>query len=79
MEGVEGMKEFTVYTYHYPKEEGQRRDLILAYTTYDRPSPHRKIYKVVAENGVKAKAIAIKMRREDETKKDWINGGVEGD
>jgi hypothetical protein len=66
MEGVEEMKEFTVYTYYHPKEEDGHREMVFAYTTYDRPAPHQKIYKIVAENGTKAKAIAIKMRREEE-------------
>lgn len=59
------MRRFTVYTYYWPQEDG-RAALVLAYTRYHRPSPQLKTYEVEAENGTKAKQIAVKLRRAEE-------------
>lgn len=57
------MKTFTVYTYYWPANENQKRGMVFAYLRYNAPSERLKVYQIEAEDGQKAKAAAIKLRR----------------
>lgn len=65
------MKKFIVYTYFWPEEKGNGKDLYLAYLRYDSPCPRMKAFEVEAENGTKAKAKAIQLRKAIEKGNDW--------
>ena len=62
------MKTYKVYTYYYPNgvNNNSSRPACLAYTQYSAASSDRQVYLVEAESGTKAKAIARKLRREQE-------------
>lgn len=60
------MRKYKVDTYYYPADSVQNEsEMFLAYLTYQGSGTigQKKTYEVEAENGTKAKQIALRMRK----------------